>query len=381
MLKTQTNLLTKSKKGEKMLFENNRYDQKVYDEELRDFLPDKIIDIHTHVWKDENRVKVGTDAIRSVTWTDLVAKDNPIEDLQETYRIMFPDKKVKALIFGTMSQDALSLKLGNDYVKESAEKAGYDALYYSTPRESAEEIEKNIKEDGFLGLKSYLDLSDPIIPSDEIRVYDFFPPHQLEVVNDLGGIIMLHLPRSKRFADPCNLFDIKNISERYKNLKLIVAHIGRAYTPKDMRGVAEYLKGSKNFMVDFSANTCEYAMEEALKTFGAERLMFGSDLPILRMRMRRIEENGTYISLVPPKMYGDLTNEPHMREVSEEETKTLTYFMYEEIRAMKQAVTKLGLGKNSVENMFYNNAANLLETVKGNVYGKQVSHDGKRKTF
>ena len=353
-----------------MLFENNQYDQKVYAEEIKDFLPDNIIDIHTHVWKDENRVKVSADDIRSVTWTDLVAKDDPIEDLMETYRIMFPGKKVKALIFGTMSQNPLSMKLGNEYVKESVRKSGYDALYYSRPTETAEEIEKNIKEGGFLGLKSYLDLSDPIIPSDEIRVYDFFPPHQLEVVNDLGGIIMLHFPRSKRFADPCNLFDIKNISERYTNLKLIVAHVGRAYTRKDMQGVAEYLKNSKNFMVDFSANTCEYAMEESLKAFGAKRLMFGSDLPILRMRMRRIEENGTYINLVPPKMYGDLTNEPHMREVSEEEAKTLTYFMYEEIRAMKQAVKNLGLDKNDVEDLFYNNAKSVLDAARRNIYGK-----------
>ena len=35
------------------LFEVTEYDKKVWEEELRDFLPDKIIDVHTHVYKRE----------------------------------------------------------------------------------------------------------------------------------------------------------------------------------------------------------------------------------------------------------------------------------------------------------------------------------------
>ena len=32
------------------LFEVTAYDKEVYESELRDFLPEKMIDIHTHVW-------------------------------------------------------------------------------------------------------------------------------------------------------------------------------------------------------------------------------------------------------------------------------------------------------------------------------------------
>ena len=34
------------------LFEVTANDKKVWEEELRDFLPEKIIDIHTHVYPD-----------------------------------------------------------------------------------------------------------------------------------------------------------------------------------------------------------------------------------------------------------------------------------------------------------------------------------------
>ena len=32
------------------LFEVTEYDKKVYEEQLKDFLPDKIFDVHVHVW-------------------------------------------------------------------------------------------------------------------------------------------------------------------------------------------------------------------------------------------------------------------------------------------------------------------------------------------
>ena len=35
------------------LFEVTAYDKKIYEEELKDFLPDKILDVHTHVWLDK----------------------------------------------------------------------------------------------------------------------------------------------------------------------------------------------------------------------------------------------------------------------------------------------------------------------------------------
>ena len=35
------------------LFEVTENDRRIYEEELKDFLPDKILDVHTHVWLDK----------------------------------------------------------------------------------------------------------------------------------------------------------------------------------------------------------------------------------------------------------------------------------------------------------------------------------------
>lgn len=101
----------------------------------------------------------------------------------------------------------------------------------------------------------------------------------------------------------------------------------------------------------------------------AARAMFGSDLPILRMRMRRIEENNTYINLVPPGLYGDPKQDPHLREVSEEEGKRMTFFMYEEILAFKRAAKTVGLNAADIERCFYGNARELLDGARRDIYG------------
>ena len=84
------------------LFEVKDIDKRIYETELRDFLPEKMIDIHTHVWlrslRPPKELKPG-EVKRTVTWPDLVARDNSIEDLQETYRLMFPGKAVTPMIF------------------------------------------------------------------------------------------------------------------------------------------------------------------------------------------------------------------------------------------------------------------------------------------
>lgn len=348
------------------LFEVKDYDKKVYEEELKDFLPDKILDVHTHVWLDELKDPVDADiAARTVNWPALVAKDNSIEDLQETYRLLFPDKDVKALIFaGDNPTEAI-----NQYVGQSAKKVGWPALYYSQPTQSADELEKIIRDGGFLGLKAYLDSAPKYIPEPEIRIFDFFPKHQLKRMDEMGAIIMLHVPRPGRLKDPVNLGQILEIKKEFPNLRLIIAHIGRAYVKEDIGNAFEVLSEAPDLMWDFCANSCEYAITELIRNVGPKHVMYGTDMPILRMRTHRIEENGTYINLVPPGLYGDPSQDSHLREVTPEEAEKITFFVYEELLSFKRACKTLGMTAKDVEDMMYNNAVELIEGARKSIYG------------
>jgi microsomal dipeptidase-like Zn-dependent dipeptidase len=155
------------------------------------------------------------------------------------------------------------------------------------------------------------------------------------------------------------------IEQRYPNVRLVIAHIGRAYCPEDVGDAFEVLKDAQRMHFDFCANTSAYAMEQLLRAIGPQRVVFGSDLPVVRMRMRRICEEGFYINLVPPGIYGDVSDDPHMREVSEEEGARLSFFMYEELLAFRQAAETVGLGAREIEDVMYNNAARLISHAGG----------------
>jgi predicted TIM-barrel fold metal-dependent hydrolase len=341
-----------------MSFEVKEVDRRFYNEHLADWLPTKILDEHTHVWLkaffDETSVEN-----RGAKWPRLVAQDNPVEDLLRTYKLMFPQQEVTPLIFG-YPKSGIDLEQMNGYVSQVARKHGLPSLLLSTPEWSATAVERRVRAGGFLGLKPYLSFAPAHLTAEDVTIFDFLPHHHLEVADAHRWVVLLHIPRPTRLKDPVNLEQISEIERRYPNVGLIIAHIGRAYCVESVGNAFEVLRDTERMVFDFSGHTNAQVMEGIIRTVGPKRVLFGSDLPILRMRMRRICENGVYINLVPPGLYGDLSHEPHMREVSEEEGEKLSFFMYEELLAFRRAAEATGLSSADLEDVFYNNAARLI---------------------
>lgn len=339
------------------LFEVKTIDKRFYEEHLKDFLPKRITDIHTHVYLNSLRSKR-----TNKKWPSLVANENSIEQLVETYKLMFPDKEVTPMIFSSANRND-NLDALNGYIEESAEKYDFPSLIYAAPWQSGSELEEKILKGGFLGCKVYLSLSAEYIPENEIRIFDFLPHHHLEVLNNHGWIAMLHIPRPGRLKDRVNVEQMLEIEQKYPNVKLIIAHVGRAYCNEDVGQSLEILQETENMLFDFSANTNQWVFEELIKRIGPKRILFGSDLPILRMRSRRICEDGLYINLVPKGLYGDVSFDIHMRELIGEEADNLTFMLYEQIDAFRRASRNTGLSKEDIEDVFYNNARRIIDSI------------------
>lgn len=347
----------------KPLIDIKDVDRHFFEEHLRDFLPNRLIDIHTHVWRAADIPAGMRRDPRTVSWPSRVAADNPIEDLMETYRLMLPGKEVTPLIFATVRQDA-DLDRLNAYVAESSVSANVPALLFTHPAWNAGELEQTLNNGPFLGTKSYLSFAPDYLPRPEIRIFDFFPPHQLEVLNRLGLIVMLHIPRDERLKDPVNLAQMIEIEQRYPDIQLIIAHVGRAYCDHDVGDAFDVLSGTERMCFDFSANTNDHVFEQLIRAVGPKRILFGTDMPILRMRMRRETREDHYVNVVPKGLYGDVADDKNMAEVEGEEADNLTFFLYEEIAAFRRAAERTGLTRADIQDVFHANGKRIIESVR-----------------
>ena len=344
-----------------MLLEVKPYDREYYEEYLKPFLPDRFIDCHAHIWLKEFHREGGLRE-GSQNWPRLVAAENSIEDLNETNRLLFPDKKVISAVYGD-PVITIDRERNNRYVAEKAREFGFPALYLSHPNQSAEELERSVLADSvFKGIKVYLQFSPSYIPADEIRIYDFLPKEHLALADRHGWVVQLHIARPGRLGDPVNYCQLLEIEQNYPNLQLLVAHLGRAYADEDVGNALEYLKNTEKTVWDFTANTNERVMEQVLNRFGPERFIYGTDFPIFRMRARRTVENGVYINEVPEGEFPreSIAGDAHMREIPYPEADRITFFIYEEINACRIACRRLGLGRDDVEKIFFKNSAGIF---------------------
>ncbi|MBT3318432.1 MAG: amidohydrolase family protein [Clostridia bacterium] len=338
------------------LFEVKAVDKTYYKDRLEDFLPDSIFDVHTHVYLPQPPRK---GEVRTVTWPALVADKNPIEDLMETAQLMFPGKTYVPLMFGTPTK-GVDLTAPNTYISDVAAKTGFPSLLLAHPKMSATDLESAIQGGGFKGIKVYLTFAPLYIPVPQIRIFDFLTHEHLAVCDKLGCAVMLHISRDARLRDPVNVAQLQQIENTYKNLKLIVAHVGRAYCNSDVGDALDILSKTDNMVFDFAANTNGWVFEQLIRAVGPSRIMFGSDLPIARMRMRRIEEDGVYKNVVPRGLYGDVRADKNMKEVDPPEADALSFFMYETIEAFRQASINTELSRNDIEKVFWQNGKDMF---------------------
>ena len=326
-------------------------DERIYKEELSPRLPAEIIDCHVHIGLPEHIGPVSPER-RAAIWALEVADYQSWEQLRDNYRLLFPNQKVSALVFGGVYRE-VATERNNDYVLAGISDPINSArgLIVTRPEWDASMVESALSR-GFLGVKPYPDLAPQ--RTNEVGIYDFLPRAHLAVLDKFGGILMLHLPRSGRIGDADNIREVLEIYESYPSIKLILAHIGRAYClPTAERGLPHLIDAERIYF-DTAANLNADVFQYALETVGPDRLLFGSDLPITLMRGVREHIGDKYVN------YTDGPYSWNTNRRSPEEEANYTYYLYEELRALIRAVERAGLGSDALEKILYSNSAGLL---------------------
>lgn len=285
-------------------------------------------------------------------WALEVGIEQSWEDLRSNHATLFPGRKVSSLVFGGVYKE-IDVEANNRYILDGSRDSQNRSwpLQVTRPEWDAGKILEGMAS-GFVGIKPYPDLAQS--DSMEVSIFDFLPKEHLRVVNDLGGILMLHLPRAGRLADTDNISELLEIAQEYPQIIIIAAHIGRSFCLPTAKKGLPHLKDCTSIVFDTSANLNADVFRYALDTVGPDRLLFGSDLPITMMRGVREHVGEEYIN------YTDAPYKWNTNRKSPEEEAQYTFFLYEELRALIEAVEDFGGAIETMEKIMYSNAAKLL---------------------
>jgi len=307
-------------------------DRDIWEHELEDFVPKKIFYVHTHLWderfcgnntdgRSENRVEVDRQYLRKV------------------YEIIFPDREVDFLILGMPLKD---MDTGEHNAWVANEVAGEENSYASmvvTPDMPPEYVERKVKKYNFFGLKPYRVFASDLTNAE---IVDYLPETLIEVADQLGLVISLHLSKQTGPADPENLKALKEYTRRYPKVKWILAHCARAFNSFFLEKSIHVLKHLPNLWYDTSAVNDLYTHYLLLKHEDCKRIMFGSD-NVSAGCMR-----GKYIT------YGRAWEPYKGNEYLEHCDATPTLVIYEQLRQQRQ------MSQAEMEDIFYGNASRLI---------------------
>jgi predicted TIM-barrel fold metal-dependent hydrolase len=335
-------------------FELRDVDRRFWNERIAPFLPDKVFDAHRHITPPQDLEPFTPERLKQ-SWTFEVAVGETLEEAKLGYFELFPGKSVSFLAFGWPIQEC-HVKENNAYLMEGLRESDSAMLVLTRPEAKAEQVAEWLRRPRVIGIKPYQDLIRGFKGQD-VSIFDFCPPEHLQVLDEVGGWLTLHIPRQERLADPDNIAEIRDIRQRYPRIVLVLAHIGRAYTGRYVREGLPALAEDKGILFDTSAvlNPAVHAI--ALDRVGPERLLFGSDFPIFYMRGRQRWEGDKYINLTDGNYSWNLERQPPAVEAD------YTLYIYEAMAACIDTYLALGFDEAALRAIFHNNAHRIVSRI------------------
>ena len=333
-------------------------DRAFWDAHLADWVPPRIFDAHTHINEPEYDQVELTEEKRRQYWVNELHAPIGAEDAKRCMETVFPGRDVSCLAFGHPTLE-FDIESSNAHLAGDCVKNDWYRLAVTRPQWSAEKVAAELDKPRTLGVKVYYALidNDPTSRDKylEASIFDFLPHHQLELLNERRAWVTLHVPKADRLGHPDNIREIREIRRRYPDVILVIAHLGRSYTMPHAEEAIPQLADDEGLYWDNSAVFNPDVHRFALEKIGPERILWGTDNPIFYMRGRRQWSGRTYTNRTSHPFFFN-----KQREAAEIEA-GYTLYLYEELKAIKDAAAALGLSAESTERLLCGNAMRLVE--------------------
>lgn len=319
-------------------------DREIFERELDSFLPPRIFDAHAHLYDVEH---FGGQA-------PPLCQAGPARADMSTYlRFMYemmPGRSVSGLFFA-MPNVALDRRLANTFLAEETRKDSRSRVHLLvTPGDDVDWIRERVRREGFVGLKVYHCYADHA-PTFDAPIPAYLPEEQVRLAHEEGLTITLHMVRSSSIRDSHNQETLVHWGRKYPEARWILAHAARGFNAYHVAEGIACLEGLGNIWCDTSAVTEAGGIEAIGRILGPDRLLFGTDFPVSHLAGRCVSLGDSFLwisanntDLSAP--YGKIP---------------LALVGTESLRAHKMACQNLRLGDTRIEDLFFGNAARLLD--------------------
>jgi len=257
-------------------------------EQYRDFLPKKIFDAHMHLPYNPS---IPSLAGTSVYTQEAYTQEHYMQDMGP----LLPGVETITLNMMPMPADRLlgsrenGLRdLGNDHVfRMQQQNPAHVVTPLILPDDTAEYLDMLASRPGCRGFKCYGHTSGAA-DLETIQIEQYLPQTAWEVADARKLPIILHLFRRAALSDPDNFRYITEMTRRYPNAQLVLAHCARGFAAWTVIESVRRLEDQGNIWFDLSA-ICESGpmMACILKNAG-KRTLWGSDYPCTKVRGRAV---------------------------------------------------------------------------------------------
>jgi len=324
-----------------------------YRHEIAPVLPPAVLDFHTHTWSADNWKERPWDTDKGGGRYMVTDAFYPPEQLLADGRACFPDQVYEAVCFGNPTAAAV-WEQDTAYVARAArEHAGLWPLVVAGPAlgVSRERYEQALDAGGFHGFKVFLNWYGDGYGN--VRVEDMVGPVERELANERRLIVLLHVPRAGRLADPEVQAGVRWLAAECPAAKIVLAHCGRCYLPGEMKAAIGCLRGLDNVWMDTSMVMDPVVLQIALNEIGPGRILFATDFPVAAMRGRRVRVMDHWVDVV-------LDGYPKSAYRVSGDNFRAGYMAWEIVLAIRWACELAGIGETERNGIFRDNGMKLL---------------------
>ena len=329
-------------------------DRQIWEEELAQFVPQRIFDVHTHIYLPEHDLTgqgANPPASAGAITQQIPAIDR--ETLGKIYALLFPGREVHNVLFGWVFE-CVDFDAINQFVSQQAAQDPLSVPFMLTPPSLApQRLAEQVDTYGFLGLKPYLIWANNRW---DASITDIIPEPLLEVANDRQLIITLHLSKRSAIADEENIRELIYLSAKYAKVRWILAHCARSLVAWPLERAIERIKDLPNLWYDISSVTDVDVYSLIFSKVPLDRVLYGGDIPSDLVRGQMVGFGFAW-ALLTEEMIRDM-NIVHCDSRS-------TFVLYETLRVARRAMLREGFNRGQIEDVFYNNAAGLLNLPRG----------------